>query len=132
MAFGLQGAAAEFLRNRYAGELSEDESTTTVGTTAAQVVGSNPDRLGLLILNLSNNTVFVGIENNVSTTNGIRLGANGGSVSFNVTDDGMIQTRTVYGIATGAGSQIYILSLSRFIADRQAMRAVDAEGGITP
>ena len=132
MAFGLQGAAAEFLRNRYAGELSEDESTTTVGTTAAQVVGSNPDRLGLLILNLSNNTVFVGIENNVSTTNGIRLGANGGSVSFNVTDDGMIQTRTVYGIATGAGSQIYILSLSRFIAARQAMRAVDAEGGITP
>ena len=49
MAFGLQGAAAEFLRNRYAGELSEDESTTTVGTTAAQVVGSNPDRLGLAL-----------------------------------------------------------------------------------
>jgi len=132
MAFGLQGAAAEFLRNRYAGELSEDESTTTIGTTVSEVVGSNPDRLGLLILNLSNNTVFVGIENNVSTTNGIRLGANGGSVAFNVTDDGMIQTRALYGIATGAGSQIYVLSLSRFIADRQATRAATAEGGITP
>lgn len=132
MAFGLQGAAAEFLRTRYAGELSEDETTATVGTTVSQVVGSDPDRLGLLILNLSNNTVFIGIENNVSTTNGIRLGANGGSVAFNVTDDGMIQTRTMFGLATGAGSQIYVLSLSRFIADRQATRAVAAEGGITP
>ena len=132
MAFGLQGAAAEFFRTRYAGELSEDETTATVGTTVSQVVGSDPDRLGLLILNISNNTVFIGIENNVSTTNGIRLGANGGSVAFNVTDDGMIQTRTMFGLATGAGSQIYVLSLSRFIADRQATRAVAAEGGITP
>ena len=115
----LYGAAAEFLRERYKGELTEDETSVTVGTAVSTVIGSNPDRLGLLILNLSANTVYVSIENSVSATNGIRLGANGGSVALNVTDDGMIQTRTWYGLATGAGSSVYVLDLTRFIADRQ-------------
>ena len=115
----LYGAAAEFLRERYKGELTEDETSVTVGTAVSTVIGSNPDRLGLLILNLSANTVYVSIDNSVSATNGIRLGANGGSVSLNVTDDGMIQTRTWYGLAAGAGSSVYVLDLNRFIADRQ-------------
>lgn len=122
---GLEGAAAEFLRERYAGELTERETTTTVGTAVSTVVESNPDRLGLLILNLSNNNVFVAIENNPSATNGIRLGANGGSVAFNVTDDGMIQTRAMFALADGAGSTVYVLELTRFIADRQIITQED-------
>jgi len=116
---GLQGAAAEYLRNRFKGELSEVEATSSIGTTVGTVIDSDPDRLGLLVMNLSTNTVFVGIENNISSTNGIRLGPSGGSISFNVEDDGMILTRRIYGLATGAGSSVYTLSLSRFIADRQ-------------
>jgi hypothetical protein len=116
---GLEGAAAEFLRDRYAGELTERETATIVGTTVSSIVESNPDRLGLLILNLSTDTVFVAIENNPSATNGIRLGANGGSVAFNVTDDGMIQTRAMFALSTGAASSVYVLELTRFIADRQ-------------
>jgi hypothetical protein len=85
----------------------------------ATVIQSNPDRLGLLILNLSTNTMYISITNGVSATDGIRLGANGGSLSLNVTDDGMIQTRTWYGVSTGAGSSVYVLELTRFIADRQ-------------
>tara|TARA_R110000824_G_scaffold89382_3_gene219187 strand:- start:2625 stop:3002 length:378 start_codon:yes stop_codon:yes gene_type:complete len=119
MASTLYGAAAEFLRDRYKGELTEDETSVTVGTAVSTISGANPDRLGLLLLNLSSNTIYVSIDNSVSATNGIRLGANGGSVALNVTDDGMIQTRTWYGLATGAGSSMYILELSRFIADRQ-------------
>jgi|TARA_B110000438_G_scaffold286613_1_gene318011 hypothetical protein len=115
----LYGAAAEFLRERYKGELTEDETSVTVGTGVSTIIGGNPDRLGLLILNLSSNTLYVSIDNSVSATNGIRLGANGGSVALNVTDDGMIQTRTWYGLATGAGSSVYVLDLTRFIADRQ-------------
>ena len=115
----LYGAAAEFLRERYKGELTEDETSVTVGTGVSTIIGGNPDRLGLLILTLSSNTLYVSIDNSVSATNGIRLGANGGSVALNVTDDGMIQTRTWYGLATGAGSSVYVLDLTRFIADRQ-------------
>ena len=115
----LYGAAAEFLRTRYKGELTEDETSVTLGTTVSTVIRSNPDRLGLLILNLSTNTMYISITNGVSATDGIRLGANGGSLSLNVTDDGMIQTRTWYGVSTGAGSSVYVLELTRFIADRQ-------------
>ena len=116
---GLQGAAAEYLRTRFKGELTELEATVLIGTSVGTVIDSDPDRLGLLVMSLSSNVVYIGIENNVSATNGIRLSASGGSISFNVEDDGMILTRTIYGIATGAGSSVYILSLSRFIADRQ-------------
>ena len=116
---GLQGAAAEYLRTRFKGELTELEATVLIGTSVGTVIDSDPDRLGLLVMKLSSNVVYIGIENNVSATNGIRLSASGGSISFNVEDDGMILTRTIYGIATGAGSSVYILSLSRFIADRQ-------------
>ena len=119
MVSGLQGAAAEYLRERYKGELTEKELTQAIGTTAAVVVDADPDRLGLLILNLSNNTVFVALENTVSSANGIRLGANGGSVAFNITDDGMIQTRQIYAIADGIASTVYVITLSRFIAERQ-------------
>lgn len=115
----LYGAAAEFLRDRYKGELSEEETSATVGTGVSTVIEGDADRLGLLLLNLSANTVYVSINNDVSSTNGIRLGANGGSVALNVTDDGMTQTRTWYGLATGAGSAVYVLELKRFIADRQ-------------
>ena len=82
-------------------------------------------------MNLSANTVFVGLENNVSATNGIRLGANGGSVAFNIDDDGMIQTRNMFALATGAASSVYVITLSRFIADRQVARIVAEEGGVT-
>ena len=116
---GLQGAAAEYLRNRFRGELTEGEATATIGTAVGTVIDSDPDRLGLLVMNLSTNTLYIGIENNISATNGIRLGPSGGSMSFNVEDDGMILTRTIYGVSTGAGSSVYTLSLSRFIADRQ-------------
>lgn len=122
----LYGAAAEFLRERYKGELTEDENSVTVGTAVSTVIEGDADRLGLLILNLSVNEIYVSIDNSVSATNGIRLGANGGSIALNVTDDGMIQTRTWYGLSTGAGSACYVLELSRFIADRQ----IPLTGGI--
>lgn len=126
---GLQGAAAEYLRNRFKGEISEVEIPVTIGTAVGTVIDSDPDRLGLLIVNLSANTVFIGIENNISATNAIRLGPSGGSISFNVEDDGMILTRTFYGLATGAGSPVYTLSMSRFIADRQTgpIDAIDVD-----
>ena len=99
----LYGAAAEFMATKYLGQMSEDDT----------------DRLTLLIVNLSANTAYIGINNDVSAANGIRLGATGGSVSFDANEDGMIPTREIFALGAGAGTNLYVLSMRRFIADRQ-------------
>lgn len=119
MAGNLQGAAAEYLRDRYRGELTEREDTVTVGTTVTSVVPSDPDRLGLVIINNGTDTVWVRINENLTVDAGIRLGANGGAVSLNIDDDGMILTREWFGISTSAGMSVDYVELRRFIASRQ-------------
>lgn len=115
----LQGAAAEFLRTRFGGELTEDELTVTVGTSAIALVGGNPDRLLLLFVNLSTNIVYIGLDETVTATSGIRLDSNGGSASIAVQDDGMLPTRQWFAIADGAGSEVYAVRMSRFISEQQ-------------
>jgi|TARA_B110000211_G_C14063417_1_gene546631 hypothetical protein len=115
----LYGAAAEFMATKYLGQMSEDDTVVTVGTAATSLIGGDPDRLTLLIVNLSGNTAYIGINNDVSAANGIRLGATGGSVSFDANEDGMIPTREIFALGAGAGTNLYVLSMRRFIADRQ-------------
>ncbi len=119
MAGKLYGAAAEYLRNRFRGELREQESNPTVGTTAATIVTSNPDRLSLQFTNLSTNVIYIGLAETVSASNGIRLDMNGGGASLTVSDDGMLVTREWFAMASGAGSSAYVLEMSRFISDEQ-------------
>jgi len=115
----LYGAAAEFLRTRFGGELTESSDNPVVGTSAALLVGSNPDRLLLQLINLSGNVIYIGLDETTAATKGIRLDSNGGGVSISVEDDGMLPTRQWFAMASGAGSQSYVLEMSRFISDKQ-------------
>tara|TARA_B100001964_G_scaffold73250_1_gene82979 strand:+ start:142 stop:528 length:387 start_codon:yes stop_codon:yes gene_type:complete len=119
MASTLYGAAAEYLRTRFRGELRESESNPTIGTAATTIAESNPDRLSLQFTNLSANVIYIGLAETVSASNGIRLDMNGGGASLSVEDDGMLVTRQWYAMASGAGSSAYVLEMSRFISSTQ-------------
>lgn len=57
-------------------------ATTTIGTTAIFLCQPNRDEvLDVLIVNNSANIVYVGIDSDVTSDNGIPLPANGGSYS---------------------------------------------------
>ena len=45
----------------------------TVGTTATQILASNPARKGALILNNGNAILYVGMDANVTPTNGMTI-----------------------------------------------------------
>jgi len=59
------------------------KAVTAASTTAQLILNNNPDRLGLVIMNLGAQVCYVDLDNEVSGVDGseigIRLDANGGS-----------------------------------------------------
>lgn len=91
------------------GPCRETESNPTIQTTPTVVVKGNPDRVGLIIINLGANDVFIALNNTVSTTNGIKLPNSGGNVTMTLRDDFTLPSREWDGIASGGTSAVYVL-----------------------
>jgi len=91
----------------------ENPVAASVGTTAAEVLRNNPDRVAWLVVNLSANVVYVGFSGDVSSSKGIRLDPNGGYTSMSVEEDGEAVAYPVFAVATGADSAIYVLEIEK-------------------
>ena len=98
---------------QFGGALNEDERNPSVGVVIEELLGGDPERVLVFVLNLSANSVYVGLRETVSATNGILLAASGGNVSFNAVEDGTLPTRQFFVVAAGANSQLYVLTLRR-------------------
>ncbi|MDZ7380065.1 MAG: hypothetical protein ONB06_12060 [candidate division KSB1 bacterium] len=85
--------------------------TDTVGTTVTQIALANPDRLALLIVNLSPYTVYVGFDRQVSETRGIMLGSGGSSVGFYVDEDLELVCGEVFAVSPDGEASIYMLEM---------------------
>jgi len=110
---GTRGAAAQLSERQFGGRIVELETNPVVGTDAAEYLGADPERVLLLIVNLSSSLVMIGFRNDVSLNNGIRLGANGGSLRLDALEDGTLVTRQIWAVADAAASQTYALRLRR-------------------
>ena len=91
----------------------ENPVRATIGDTAEVVLKENPDRVFWLVINLSDNTVYVALSSDVGAAKGIRLDPNGGWASMSVEEDGEATAYTVYAKATAADSAIYVLSIEK-------------------
>ena len=85
-----------------------------VGVAAIRVLPNNPDRLAWLIVNLSGNTLQLALDRGVGAARGILVQANGGSVGMVVDEDFDMVTYEIWGVATGAASNIYVLSVVEY------------------
>jgi len=105
---------ADLLRERFGVETYPrvNPVTDTVGTSVQMVAGANPNRLGLVMVNLSANEIFVLPERTVSPSRGIRLGPAGGFFSLVWDEDFHLVAWDWYGIATGPGSPIMVLEVN--------------------
>jgi len=110
----LEGAAAEFLRARFGGELTVNSGSGSIGTTAELALDNDGERLQYTFVNLSQNTIYVGFNANVSATSGIKLGPSGGSIVVDVESDGMLPTINLFAVADGANSDYYYQISKRF------------------
>jgi len=85
--------------------------TSTVGTSVELVAGANPNRLALVMVNLSVNEIFVLPDRAVSSSRAIRLGPTGGFLSIVWDEDFHVVAWDWYAIATGVASPIMVLEV---------------------
>lgn len=76
-------------------------SLTSGAAKAAQL---NPNRVGLVIVNLDTNVMYALTDNSVSSTKGIVIPANGGSLILDFKDDLQLVTFDWYLAGTGSGN----------------------------
>lgn len=107
------GAARAYAEKIFGGPIIEQESNPTIPTTGAVVIDGNGDRVGLLIVNVGANTLYIGTQSNVSSSNGIQLASGGGSAAFDVTQDFTLPSRRFYGTTTNGSSAVYVLEILR-------------------
>ena len=104
----------ELLENHYGTNMygfRDPLGTTSIGTTATQIMRQNPNRFAFTVINLSTNTLYINTRSTVSSTDGIRVSASGGSAFFEWRLDGELPSREWFAIATGASSAIWVLTL---------------------
>lgn len=108
------GAIAAVLASRkFDGPTRAKFQTVSVGTTSTRVLDNNPRRVAWLIVNISVNQGFANFDNGVSSSNGIILGAAGGSVAVEVNEDGETVGWEVYGVCTGAAGNWWVYEVVR-------------------
>lgn len=108
-----RGAAAEFSQVRFDGVLAHTNEVISVGTTQQQIMGNDPERVSVLLINLSSNTIFIGFNEGVGSSDGIILTPSGGNVAYDVTNDYILPTLQVNAVADGITSDLYVLTQRR-------------------
>lgn len=108
------GAALQYAEIEFGGPVTETDKTVSVATSATRIVGNNPDRVMLLLINLGGTPVYVRPANNPSDSAGVQLSQNGGSMVTIVRDDGTLPTNEWYGVAPSVAANVYVLEMVRF------------------
>ena len=106
---GTARSALDILAERYGQNVSYRESPdgSEVGTASALLVPNDPQRVALVVINLSANTIYLRMRRPAVATGSIPLLPSGGSMSLNLDDDLILPSLDWHGIATGANSDVY-------------------------
>lgn len=98
----------ELLLSTYGIETIDEDSVVDVNTTVGRVLPNNPQRIGLLFLNLSANNIYIKTRGDVASNNGISLIGNGSGYAFTWEHDGILISRNWYAVASVNPSRLYI------------------------
>ena len=90
------------------------ENTYTVGQSPVLVLPNDPNRTGFIISNLSANTIYVGMQNAVSSTTGVAVGGGNGLTS-NWRDDFQTVGYQRYAISTTGSNSVYVAEIVMYI-----------------
>lgn len=104
---------ADILRARLGVETYEriNGESSSVGVTAITIFKQNPNRVALLLVNLSANTMYATPSGTPSASNGIRIGPSGGTLISWWGEDGMLPTREWGLLADAASSNLYAVEM---------------------
>ena len=89
----------------------ENPLLTALGTSALLVFSNNPNRLAWIFINLSANTVYLGLGNDVGTAKGVLIAPNGGSATMIWSEDFQMTGWAIWGIAPAGASNCYSIEV---------------------
>jgi len=95
---------------------------SSVGATAARLLRQSPYRASFLVINLSPDTLFCGPFVDVSTTKGVRLGPNGGSLVVRWHEDFSLVSYEWFVISDGVASRL--LTMEQLLLGEEAVVAI--------
>jgi hypothetical protein len=108
------------LERRFLGQFDFAEFFPVTGANVVQICPINPERVQLTICNLSAGNVIVGPKTTTSATVGILLTSNGGTISINVWEDGILPTMNWQVFDSAPPHTIYAVEVYRFRSDTPA------------
>lgn len=108
-----KGAAMTYTEAALGGPVNEQESTNFAGLPTLMVIGANPDRVGLVLVNAGATDCTVSTSP-TSAFGGIALAARGGSMTLTLKDDFTLCSRAWFGLTAGGNTAIYVLEYIRF------------------
>lgn len=103
--------AQELIEAQFGVKVDVSLVSVTVGTSQVAIVGNNPNRVGLVIMNLSGNDVYVSPFSGVSTTNGLKLATSGGNITLNWQFDLTLCTYGFNAIANTGSNAVMVMEV---------------------
>ncbi len=108
---------AELLELRYGVRTTHRINPT--GNTAfvavvQPVLGSNPKRLGCVVVNMGDNPIWLAPRDSVADDYGIELVANGGALTLRWNVDFEMVSLPYYGISNAGGTTIFVMEVQIF------------------
>jgi c-di-GMP-binding flagellar brake protein YcgR len=102
----------DLIKKYYMPEITQSNvviTTLTIGTEPVRVLENNPSRFQSVIVNLSPNNVYVGFDNQVSSSKGIRVAPNGGDFRMIWIEDLDVVTWEFFAVADDENSNILVI-----------------------
>lgn len=109
MATRKTGAARWYAETKLAGPTRVVQGSLLVQNTTTLIVQNKADRVGLVIVNGGAFDIFVTPDIVGAPNAGIRLSANGGNVTMNVTEDFEVCSLQWFGISAGGAVLTYFI-----------------------
>lgn len=105
------GRLSNLIQERFGGRTDSRRNpvVSQLGVTATEFLRPNDDRLQFILINLSLFPVFILPDSEVSTSNGIRLIASGGTIISNWEDDADLVGVSWFGIGDGGAANILVI-----------------------
>tara|TARA_Y100000310_G_scaffold25179_1_gene24122 strand:+ start:513 stop:887 length:375 start_codon:yes stop_codon:yes gene_type:complete len=106
------GILSQLIQERFGVTTRTDinPETSSIGTTVTELLKQDPQRLGFTIINTSSNVLYVLPDRGVSSSNGIRLGAAGGSVSVTYATDFDVTGYAWYGVGSASSTTLTVIA----------------------
>lgn len=86
-----------------------NKTTSDIDSTVKTILKANPNRVSFVIFNLGTAAAYISIENDVSSSKGMYIAPNGGSITVQWDRDFSLPAREWFGISSLDNQSVLIL-----------------------